>query len=38
MAYQLNGTVIEVDEEGYIIDIGAWNPELADLIAARDAL
>jgi tRNA 2-thiouridine synthesizing protein E len=36
MAYQLNGTVIEVDEEGYIIDIGAWNPELADLIAADE--
>ena len=33
MAYEVNGTVYEADEEGYLIDIGAWNPELAELIA-----
>ena len=33
MAYEYNGTTVEADEEGYIIDIGAWNPELAVLIA-----
>ncbi len=33
MAYELNGQVIEADEEGYITDIGAWNKDIADLIA-----
>ena len=33
MAYEVNGTVFESDEEGYITDIGAWNKELAELIA-----
>ena len=33
MAYEVNGTVYEADEEGYLIDIGAWNEELAILIA-----
>jgi len=33
MAYEYNGTTVEADEEGYIIDIGSWNPELALLIA-----
>jgi len=33
MAYEVNGTTVEADEEGYIIDISVWNPELAALIA-----
>jgi tRNA 2-thiouridine synthesizing protein E len=33
MAYQLNGTTVEHDEEGYITDLEAWSKELADLIA-----
>ena len=33
MAYELNGTTFEADEEGYITDISMWNPELAVLIA-----
>ncbi len=33
MSYQLNGTPVEHDEEGYIVDISLWNKELADLIA-----
>ena len=33
MSYQLNGMLIEHDEEGYIIDISLWCSELADLIA-----
>ena len=33
MAYEINGAVFEADEEGYLIDIGAWNEELAVLIA-----
>ena len=33
MAYEVNGTVYEADEEGYLIDISAWTPELGELIA-----
>ena len=33
MSYQLNGTPIEHDEEGYITDISLWSKELAGLIA-----
>ena len=33
MAYEVNGKTFEADEEGYLIDISAWNPELAVLIA-----
>jgi len=33
MAYELNGTTFEADEEGYLIDLSTWNEELADLIA-----
>jgi tRNA 2-thiouridine synthesizing protein E len=33
MAYECNGTTVAADEEGYIIDISAWNPDLALLIA-----
>jgi len=33
MAYELNGTTYESDEEGYLVDISAWSKELAELIA-----
>ena len=33
MAYELNGVTYEADEEGYLVDISAWNKELAELIA-----
>jgi TusE/DsrC/DsvC family sulfur relay protein len=33
MAYELNGTTFESDEEGYLIDLSTWNEELAVLIA-----
>ena len=33
MAYELNGETYEADEEGYLVDISAWNKELAELIA-----
>jgi TusE/DsrC/DsvC family sulfur relay protein len=35
-AYQVNGTVAEHDEEGYLTDIAVWNPELAELIAKTE--
>ena len=33
MAYDVNGTSVEHDEEGYILDIGGWNKDLAEMIA-----
>lgn len=33
MAYEVNGQTHEHDEEGYIINIGDWNKDLADIIA-----
>jgi len=33
MAYEVNGVTYEADEEGYLIDISAWNKDLAELIA-----
>ena len=38
MAYEVNGKTFESDEEGYLIDIAAWNEELADLIAKDEEI
>lgn len=38
MAYELNGQVIESDEEGYLIDLSLWNKELALQIAADEEI
>lgn len=38
MAYQLNGTTVDADEEGYITDISLWSKELAALIAADEKI
>ena len=37
-AYDVNGTVVEHDEEGYITNIGYWTKELDDIIAAAEEL
>jgi tRNA 2-thiouridine synthesizing protein E len=36
MAYEVNGSMIEADEEGYITDISQWSSELANLIAKAE--
>lgn len=36
MAYEVNGTVVETDEEGYIVDISGWTKELAEAIAKEE--
>ena len=36
MAYDVNGTSVEHDEEGYIIDIRGWNKELAEMSAESE--
>lgn len=33
MAYNVNGTTVEHDEEGYITNLSEWSKELADVIA-----
>ena len=38
MAYQINGTTYEHDEEGYLTDINVWNRELAEMIAKSENL
>ena len=38
MEYQLNGSSFPADEEGYLVDITAWNKELADLIALDEKI
>jgi TusE/DsrC/DsvC family sulfur relay protein len=36
MAYEINGTVIEADDAGYITAVSAWTPELAEIIARAE--
>ncbi len=38
MPYQLNGTVVEHDEEGYIQELDKWSKELAELIAEDEKI
>ena len=38
MAYTVNGTTVEHDEEGYITDLSAWSKELANVIAAEEKI
>ncbi len=38
MAYQVNGTVVEADEEGYITEINKWTKELAAIIAENEKI
>ena len=38
MAYEVNGKSFESDVEGYLIDIGSWNEELAGLIAKDEEI
>ncbi len=38
MTYQLNGTTVDSDAEGYITDVGLWSKELALLIAEAEEI
>ncbi|MBT3237609.1 MAG: TusE/DsrC/DsvC family sulfur relay protein [Rhodospirillaceae bacterium] len=38
MAYEIDGKSFESDEEGYLIDLSAWNEQLADLIAKDEEI
>ena len=36
MALELNGKSYEVDEEGYLMNLNEWNPEVAEALAQSD--
>jgi len=36
MSYQLDGQEVAADEEGYLIEIGLWNKDLAQQIAESE--
>ena len=38
MAYDVNGTSVEHDEEGYITNLSDWTKELADVIAGVEEI
>jgi tRNA 2-thiouridine synthesizing protein E len=38
MSYQVNGTTVEHDEEGYITDISQWSESLANIIAKEEEI
>ncbi len=38
MAYDVNGTAIEHDEEGYITNLDDWSKELAEVIAKAEEI
>ena len=37
MSLQLNGTTIEIDNEGYLLNTDDWSQELATVIARGEA-
>lgn len=36
MSLEVNGTVYETDEEGYLADLNQWNTEIAEKMAVDD--
>ena len=38
MAYQVNGSAIEADDDGYIVNLEDWSKELAEEIAKAESL
>ncbi len=38
MSYQVNGTTVEADEEGYITSLSDWSKELAEVIADAESI
>ncbi len=38
MDYDVNGTTVAADEEGYITNLNEWTKELADVIAVNEKI
>ncbi|WJW74346.1 TusE/DsrC/DsvC family sulfur relay protein [Thiohalobacter sp. IOR34] len=36
MSIEVNGKVLETDEEGYLADLNQWEPEVANVMAKLD--
>lgn len=36
MSYEVNGTTVEADEEGFLVNLDDWNKDLAALIAVDE--
>ena len=36
MSLDVNGTIYDVDEDGYLINMSDWTPEIAETMAAKD--
>ncbi len=36
MAIEVNGKILETDEEGYIQNLSDWSPEVAEVMATED--
>jgi len=35
---EVGGKTVEVDEEGYLVNLGEWNEEIAKVLSAQDNL
>ena len=38
MPIEVGGKTLETDEEGYLADIGQWEPDVAELMARADGI
>jgi tRNA 2-thiouridine synthesizing protein E len=38
MSIEVGGKTLETDEEGYLADIGEWEPEVAQSMARKDGI
>ncbi len=36
MAIEVNGKMLEVDEEGYLLNFDEWEPAVAEVMAKQD--
>nr|CRH07675.1 Intracellular sulfur oxidation protein (Sulfurtransferase) DsrC/TusE [Candidatus Magnetococcus massalia] len=37
-SFELNGTTYETDEDGYLVDLGQWNEEVANYLAEQEGI
>ena len=38
MAFELNGTTYETDDDGYLIDLTVWNDDVAEYLAKTEEI
>ncbi|MEG3641169.1 TusE/DsrC/DsvC family sulfur relay protein [Magnetococcus sp. PR-3] len=37
-SFELNGTTYETDEDGYLVDLGQWNEDVANYLAKEEGI